>query len=211
MRADLREMLADTLSRQNIDETAPTTLDDGDGFRLLLPSTIPPHSLLDPFLSRLGIELRAHRAASNEANRLRLRVALHSGLLFREPSGSYAGTALKDCARLLDAQAGRDLLTENPGADMVVLLTDFFHQEVVAGGRSLDPGWFQRIQIKVKETNRYGWAYVPGVPPPPGEGKPSLDKPQPQPPSPSSSSVTVNVKGDSAINTIVGGNQYGRS
>lgn len=166
MRRDLREILAGTLDRQGIDITRLTTIDDGDGFRVLLPASVAPHAALDPFVGRLGIELRMHREAASADNRLRLRVAVHSGLLFAEPGGTYTGTPLKDCARLLDAPAGRDLLRANPRADMVLLVSDIFYRDVVAGNTSLDPAAFQRIPVKVKETDRYAWAYLPGTSPP---------------------------------------------
>ena len=49
-----------------------------------------------------------------DGNRLRLRVALHSGLLFREEgTGTYTGVPMKDCARLLDA----GLVSRHPSPD----------------------------------------------------------------------------------------------
>ena len=206
MREDLRKMLADTLSRQHIDIAQLTVVDDGDGFRLLVPAGIPSHAMLDPFLSRLGIELRAHREAASTANRLRLRVALHLGLLYPEAAGSYTGTPLKDCARLLDAPAGRELLADNPTADMVVLLTEAFHRAVVAGGTSLNPDAFRRIPVQVKETDEYGWAYVPGATLPP-EAPRASEKP---PPSGGGSSINIHGHTNN-IGTVIGGNQYGRA
>jgi hypothetical protein len=211
MRADLRNILDDTLRRQRFDVEDVTWLDDGDGFRLIAPAGIAPHALVGPFVDQLGVELRAHREAAASANRLRLRVALHSGLLFREPSGSFFGTPLKDCARLLDADAGRRLLDDHPQADLVLLLTDVFYRDVVLSGTTRDPATFQRIEIKVKETDAYGWAYVPSVTPPPPPG--ATPPPPPPPPPPSrSSSVVVNLPGNSGaahFGTIVGGDSYG--
>jgi hypothetical protein len=213
MRSDLWQILAGTLKRQGVDITALTTLDDGDGYRLLLPADIAPHSLIEPFLGRLGIELRRHRDAASAANRLRLRVALHSGLLYREPGGSYTGAPLKDCARLLDAEAGRELLTDNPGADMVVLLSDPFHNDVIAGGTSLDPGLFQRIPIRVKETDRHGWAYVPGIVAPRDPEPPAAAGPKAAPAASRTSSVHINMGGsnnNNSLDTVIGGDHYGR-
>src|SRR5687768_17206527 len=101
MRRDLRELLADSLARQGIDMASLPVIDDGDGFRILLPAEYSPHVALDPFVGRLSIEMREHRSASSESNRLRLRIAVHSGLLHREAGGAFAGTPLKDCARML--------------------------------------------------------------------------------------------------------------
>jgi hypothetical protein len=210
MRADLRRILAETLGDQGIDIAALTVLDDGDGFRLLLPASVSSHALLDPFLGRLAIQLRRHREAANEANRLRLRVALHLGPLYLEHPGSYTGRPLTDCARLLDAPAGRALLDENPGADLVVLLTDVFYEVVVAGGMSLDPAWFRRIPIRVKETDRPGWAYVPGVAPPAPASPPAAPPPAAPPPAAPTPGSSVTIVGtENTIGTIIGGNRYG--
>jgi hypothetical protein len=166
MRRDLREILAGTLERQGLDPARLTRIDDGDGYRYLIPAAVaPPHAALDPFIGRLGIELRMHREAASEAHRLRLRVAVHSGLLYAEPDGACTGVPLKDCARLLDADAGRDLLTAHPEADLVLLVTEPFYREVVGSGASLDPNAFRPIRVSVKETDRAGWAYLPGVAP----------------------------------------------
>jgi class 3 adenylate cyclase len=166
MRRDLREILSETLERQGLDPARLTRIDEGDGYRYLIPADVaPPHAALDPFVARLGIELRMHRESASEANRLRLRVAVHSGLLYAEPGGSYTGVPLKDCARLLDADAGRELLAGHPEADLVLLLTDSFYRDVVGSGTSLDPDAFRPIRIAVKETDRAGWAYLPNVAP----------------------------------------------
>ena len=176
MRRDLREMLFETLERQGLDPARLTRIDDGDGYRYLIPADVaPPQAALDPFIGRLAIELRIHREAANEASRLRLRVAVHSGLLYAEPEGTYTGVPLKDCARLLDAEAGRVLLTQHPEADLVLLLTDPFYRDVVGSGTTLDPKAFQPIRISVKETDRPGWAYLPDVVPAAANKPPSAE------------------------------------
>jgi hypothetical protein len=183
MRRDLREILSNALEAQGLEPARLTHIDDGDGFRYLIPADVaPPHAALDPFIGRLGIELRMHREAANEANRLRLRIAVHSGLLYPEAEGTYTGVPLKDCARLLNADAGRELLDEHPGADLVLLLTDSFYSDVVGSGTTLDPKAFRPIRIRVKETDRTGWAYLPNVVPDPA-GSPAPGAARPAAPS----------------------------
>jgi hypothetical protein len=167
MRRELREVLADTLESQGLDPDRLTWIGNGDGYYCLIPSDIaPPHVALDQLVTELGIQLRTHRETADFANRLRLRVAVHSGLLYSEPDGSYVGVPLLDCARLLNADIGRELLNQYPEADLVLLLTDSFYQDVVGSGTSIDPDRFQRIQFDVRDVARTGWAYVPGVGPP---------------------------------------------
>jgi len=212
MRRDLREILAETLRRQGLDPDRLTRIDDGDGYRYLIPSAVaPPQAALDPFVARLGIELRMHREAANEASRLRLRVAVHGGLLYAEPDGAYGGVALKDCARLLDADAGRDLLAAHPQAELVLLLTDVFYREVVGSGTTLDPGAFHKIKIKVKETDRTGWAYLPGAVPSAAPEPPPLSPAPPTSPAPAAVPHSgVWVSGDRPIfhGPVVGGDHH---
>ena len=205
MRRDLRDMLSDTLARQGIELDELTTIDDGDGFRLLLPSRISPSAALDPFIGRLGIELRMHRARSSQANRLRLRVAVHAGLLHREPGGTYTGTPLKECARLLDAPAGRELLRSSPGTNLVLLVSDSFYTTVVRNDGSLDPAAFRRIPVLVKETDEHAWAYLP-------EGGGARPPEQPEKPARAAdggSRVTIVGDGHHFNGPIFGGGQHG--
>ncbi|WP_160166031.1 hypothetical protein [Actinoplanes sp. OR16] len=46
---------------------------------------------------------------------------------------------MKDCARLLDAQAGRDLLAGSPGSGMVVPLTGAPDPKTIANGKGEHP------------------------------------------------------------------------
>jgi hypothetical protein len=212
MRRDLREILGAVLGRQGLDPRRLTSIDDGDGFRYLLPASVPPHAALDPFVQRLGIELRMHREAASAANRLRLRLAVHSGLLFAEDGGTYTGTPLRDTARLLDAEAGRELLRGHPAADLVVLVSDSYFHEVVESGTSLDPAAFQRIRVRVKETDRDAWAYLPGViaPPEPAPAARSAPNAPAGPPPARSSQVSI-LGNEHVFNApITGGDSYGR-
>jgi hypothetical protein len=206
MRADLRRILADSLARQGIDMTEVPVLDDGDGFRVLLPAArIAPQAALDPFIGRLGIELRNQRNASSAANLLRLRVAVHFGLLYGEEGGSFTGAALKDCARLLEAPAGRDLLRATPRANLVLLVTEGFFDLVVRGGGAIDPEHFRKIQVQVKETDGTAYAYLPDGGPGPA---PDEQKPDEQAPPPGSS---VFIIGDGhQFRDIYGGGNHGR-
>ncbi|WP_306214137.1 hypothetical protein [Actinoplanes sp. RD1] len=210
MRADLRAMLGQALADQGVEIDAVPVLDDGDGFRLLLPADIAPRAALDPFLGRLGVELRNHRRASSELNRLRLRVAVHHGLLTREQGGSFSGTPMQVCARLLDSQAGRDLLAGAPAADFVLLVTDHFFGMVVRGGATLAPEEFRRIRVEVKETDAPAWAYLPpgGAPAPPAAGPPPTARAAAEPPA--GSSIGVWLSGDGhTIGDIYGGGHGG--
>jgi hypothetical protein len=161
MRADLREILAETLAQQGLDMTALGVTDLGDGIRLQVPAVVSPSAILTPFIPNLATVLRLHRKASNEKSRVRLRVAIHMGLLHRERAGGWAGTVLTECARLLDAPSARDLIAAS-GADLVVVVSQPIYEAVVRPGFGLDPGSFDRIRVRSKETDTHAWAWLPG-------------------------------------------------
>jgi len=208
MRADVRQILRETLGRQNVDVTQLTMDDLGDGYRLLLPALISPRAALDPFVANLVTELRLHNQASSEANRLRLRVVVHTGLLHAEPGGAWTGGALKESARLLDAPAARWILDALPVADLVVVVSELLYNSVVRHGYSIDPVQFRRIRVQVKETDGHAWAHVPGVgrPPAPPDRTPQAPPREPSQ-APASASQVTNV-GDGQIfnGPITGGN-----
>src|SRR5262245_4590517 len=101
MRADLRQIIADTLAAQSLDLAALPQTDLGDAIRLMI-ANVSPAVLLDPFVHNLARALRRHRQAASDAARLRLRVAITAGLLHRDGVG-WAGVPLVECARMLDA------------------------------------------------------------------------------------------------------------
>jgi hypothetical protein len=186
--AVLREILSETLERRGLDPAG--LAGTGDGFRYLIPSDVArPHAAFDPFVGELATGLRAHR----EAGRLRLRVAVHSGVLYAEPGGAYTGVPLTECARLLEADAGRDLLAGHPEADLVLLLTDPFYRDVVGSGTSpgrgasCNPGASFNADafrpILVDESDRKAWAYVSDVVPvAAADRSPQSSPPQSSPP-----------------------------
>lgn len=215
MRADLRQILEETLGRQNLSYTQLAVADLGDGYRLLLPASksISPGVALDPFVTNLATALRLHGETSSDAHRMRLRVVIHTGLLHPEPGGAWSGGPLKECARLLDAPAARWILDAVPAADLVVVVSQTLYDSVVRHGYTLDPTLFRRIRVQVKETDEDAWAYVPGVGRPPAPHESSTPTPSPRltPAVPLQHSSAVNIAGDGITfnGPVTGGNVNG--
>lgn len=161
MRDDLRGVLERTLRRQDLElaDLAPSDL--GDGFRLHAPAVVSPLAMVSPFVDNLVTELRIHRQSANERSRLRLRVAIHMGLLNREAHGGWAGVVLSECARLLDAPAARDLIAEAPDVDLVLVVSEPVFDAVIRQGYGPAPEQFRRIAVTVKESDFSAWAYLP--------------------------------------------------
>jgi hypothetical protein len=178
MRADLRDMVAEALRRQSLDPHIIDTTDLGDGLRLVVPGQVPPSVLLDPFIGNLASILRAHRKAAAPSARLRLRVAVHMGLLQRDNAG-WSGRALVHCARLLDSAVLRRHLEAAHRADLAVILSCEVFDQVVAQGYGLDPDACGQVLVTEKETRAPAWMYVPGYPHP--SAVPLVEEPIPDP------------------------------
>jgi hypothetical protein len=160
MRADLREIVADTLARQSLDLATLHPADLGDGIRLIIAG-VSPAVLLDPFVPNLATALRRHRKTAADAARLRLRVAITTGLLHRDAAG-WAGAPLVECARMLDAGPVRQVLAADERADLVVVVSQAVYDGVVRHGYGLNPDSFRPMDIAEKETKATVWIHVPG-------------------------------------------------
>lgn len=162
-REDIRRLLAGVLAQQGIDFNALPKHDLGDGMRLTVPGIVSPAALVDPFVRNLDTALRQHRQRMSDAARLRLRMAIHHGLIHQD--GVAAGESLRVVARLLDAAPVRQAARIAAEANLVLVVSQVMYDAVVRHGYGLDPQLFQQIAIAEKETRDTAWLYVPGVTP----------------------------------------------
>jgi hypothetical protein len=165
MRDDLRGLTDRALAAQRQDASQIDQGDLGDGIRLIVPATISPGPFLTSFVPALERALREHRRTFHDIARLRLRVAIHAGLLQRDSSGWF-GQPLVHCKRLIDAQRVRETLARALDADLVVVVSAEFYAAVVCHGHWLTPADFHQVDINEKETQTIAWVHVPGYPVP---------------------------------------------
>lgn len=136
----------------------------GDGELSLLPEDIDPSVVVGGFTTRLSDELRRINARTPGRPRLRLRVALHHGTLTAGPFGP-AGEAPIVVQRLLDAAPLRRLLTEDPGRDLALIVSDSLYEDVVRTGfTSLPQDAFAPVKVTAKGTAFRGHILVGGGP-----------------------------------------------
>ncbi|MFF8291366.1 hypothetical protein ACF068_19345 [Streptomyces sp. NPDC016309] len=117
--------------------------------------------LVDDYVRHLVAELREYNAQRVPGARMRLRAVIHQGLVELADNG-FAGTAVVNTARLLNARSLYDALAAHPGADLALLLSDDVFRTTVAGGHTtLTPGDFTRVTVEVKEYEATAWLRVP--------------------------------------------------
>ena len=175
LRRRLRELLVGALGQAGAGADQYRLADTGDGFLVTVSSEVPKPRLLDPLLGWLARELAAGNRLAAPPARMRLRVAVHAGEVLHDPH-PLVGHPVILVSRLLDAPALRAALASS-GAPLAVIVSDWVYQEVVSHRYgSIDPAAYRRVRVTVKETDTYGWLYVPG-----GLDAAPPDPPQPQP------------------------------
>jgi hypothetical protein len=160
MRAVLRAVIAEALALQSLSDAAVSRTDLGDGLRLIFPPMVSPRGLLDPFIPDLAASLRRQHETGAGADQLRLRVAVHAGLLHRDSDG-WTGAPLIHCARLIDAEPVRRVLNAGTAASLVLVVSQAIYDSIVRHGYGLDRSSYRPVKIRRKESNMTAWVYVP--------------------------------------------------
>nr|WP_202540190.1 hypothetical protein [Streptomyces sp. SID4937] len=121
--------------------------------------------LVDDYIRHLVAELREYNAQRVPEARMRLRAAIHQGLVELADNG-FAGSAVVTTARLLNARPLYDALAEHPDVDLVLVLSDEVFRSTVAGRHTtLVPEDFTRVDVQVKEYGAPAWLRVPEAAP----------------------------------------------
>jgi hypothetical protein len=160
LRARLHSLVDRALAQARIAPAQISRTDTGDGIWLVVAAQVPSIRLLDPLATSLAAMLARDNQQAPADQRLRLRLVAHAGQVLADPYG-HAGQALNLTARLLGADVGRAILAAVPGAELVLLLSEQFHQRVGSLG---DPGDYQPVWVSVKETSTRAWVHLPGLP-----------------------------------------------
>ncbi|MEV6373562.1 CATRA conflict system CASPASE/TPR repeat-associated protein [Micromonospora musae] len=151
--------------------------DAGDGITVVLPTHIRPHLALPKLLNGWRALVAADNAAHPE-DRIRLRLSVAAGPFYAAAIG-LSGATIIEIHRLLDSEALRTAVTDHPDADLVALISDRLHADVIAeGDPGLNAGHLRRLRVRVKSYDKQAWLWLGGPVPPRPQGTP------PDPPSP---------------------------
>jgi hypothetical protein len=152
--------------------------DRGDGILAALGPAVPPADMAGPWLDTLHQSVREHNQSGGVP--LRLRVAMHAGLVAHDGKG-LVGNAVDLTCRLCDSQAARRII-DDTGADLVLVVSDALYRTVIReGGRYIEPDHYTPARVTNKETDQTAWFHIPrqGPPPPPTETGKTATPPEP--------------------------------
>lgn len=138
----------------------------GDGGLALLPTggEIDEPRLIGTFMRTIAEQLEDANRFRSQDSRLRLRIALHEGVVFVADHG-YVGDAIVAAFRMCDAAPVRRALADSPEADYVLVASDPLYQDVLRHGLHGVPGdAFVKHALSVKSFSADAWIYLAGAP-----------------------------------------------
>jgi len=137
----------------------------GDGEMLVLPDGVHEPRVIATLLPSLAAQLDEDNRRRGPGRRIRLRAAVHHGLIRLDGPIGFPGRPLVVLARLLDCDAVRAVLREHPAASLAAIVSAEVYEEVVADGYGgLRPELFRPVVAEVpgKEFTGRAWVFAPG-------------------------------------------------
>ncbi|MFI2712205.1 hypothetical protein ACH495_18980 [Micromonospora sp. NPDC018662] len=155
--------LADARRAAGLDETAVAVQPQGDGQFAVLPVGIDESEVIPRLVGGLAEALRRTNEDLTADERMRLRVALHRGLMKPADSG-WVGTAAIAVHRILDSPPLRAALRDNPGVDYVLGVPDVLYRDVLRHSALPPlPDQFREVAVELPEKQfvEHAWIHVP--------------------------------------------------
>jgi hypothetical protein len=149
----------------------------GDGVLVIPPSGIDENRVIPDYVRGLRTALYQENRLLADDAKIRLRLALTSGMVTSGAAG-FAGVAIIEVFRLLDSAPARRALEENPASELAVIVSAHLYRDVVQHGfRDLRPEEFWPVDCSIpdKGFSASAWVYVteraaPAPPPSGGRG-----------------------------------------
>lgn len=159
VRMELRGLIEAALRAGDIDPAACDIEDRGDGVYLTVPGDVPKRRLVAGFLPAVDAAL-ANRSVG--APPMRLRIAVAAGEVTFDRHGS-SGRDVDRTFGMADHQRVRDLLSAEPRARMVIVVSEALYDSTVTAQDTLAPADFRRDRLDFKKGSARVWITVPGM------------------------------------------------
>ncbi|MFG2333227.1 hypothetical protein ACGFMM_26890 [Streptomyces sp. NPDC048604] len=165
LRPAMYEAFGEAYAAVGLEPGAVRQEDRGDGILGALRPDMPPTLMVGRWIDTLYECLRAYNAGREQ--RLRLRVGMHAGLVLDDGRG-LVGRAVDLACRLCDCPTAQEIMTADPTADLLVVVSGRLYDNVVVeGGRYVEPGHYRPARVRSGETDENAWFHIPRRPAPP--------------------------------------------
>jgi hypothetical protein len=211
-----QDILRKAAEASGFDRTVWTKQPAGDGEVAILPTDAREPVVLARLVPEIDRLLRGYNRSRLPVAKVRLRIALHQGLVHLDGANGFPGNAVIDTCRMLDAGPLKRALKAFPGAGVALIVSEDLYRDVVSEHyEGLRPERFTRVEVALpeKEFRTAAWICVIdedvhrvvddlGDGPPGGDPDTSSDRPRPSGPSGGDIAVGVNVVGSHGQNVI---------
>ncbi|RGC66029.1 hypothetical protein C5N14_26030 [Micromonospora sp. MW-13] len=182
---DFRRLLHEAARDVGLDRVAWSTQQAGDGELAILPRDAPEARVIGRFVPELNRRLRAYNASRVPAARIRLRIAVHQGLVHLDGANGFPGNAVVFVCRLCDAAPVKRALAAFPDAGVALVVSaEIFRDVVTEYPEEMRPERFRRVRVSHpdKGFEEHAWCCVvdedlSSAPPLAGEGPAGLRPP----------------------------------
>jgi tetratricopeptide (TPR) repeat protein len=146
----------------------------GDAIVALVSAEADKAQFVEVVLPVLVTRLRVHNDTHPDAQRLRLRVALHAGEVGYDTHG-ISSAALIRTFRLCDAPPLKAALAGSPGV-LAMIASDGLFDDVIRHTPAAAPATWRPVAVTVKEADTTGWITLPDHPYPPDPTPPGSSR-----------------------------------
>ncbi|WP_091301391.1 hypothetical protein [Micromonospora halophytica] len=160
---DFKQLLKKAARDVGLDRVTWTTQQAGDGELAILPRDVPEARVIGRFVPELDRRLRHHNSSRLPAARVRLRVAIHQGMVHLDGANGFPGNAVVHVCRLCEADPVRKALADFPGAGVaLVVSTEIYRDVVTEYPEEMRPERFRRVEIAHpdKDFREHAWLCV---------------------------------------------------
>ncbi len=161
---DFHRIMDEAAEELAVDRPAWMQQQAGDGELAVLPAEASERALVAKLTPTLDKLLRQHNLGRSPAGRVRLRVAIHQGLVHLDGSNGFPGEAVVTVSRLVDSPVIKDALRNRfPHADVALIVSDQLYNDVVCQYHDLRPDLFQKVLAELPDKGfaQPAWLYVP--------------------------------------------------
>lgn len=160
----LQWALGEACARIGLDRRAWRTQPSGDGELAILPAGTSEPRVVAQLGATLDTLLREHNRDLAAEARVRMRVALHVGLVHLDGANGYPGAAAVAVCRLVDAGPLKRALAAFPSAGAAQIVSEPLYDDVVAQRYDgLRPERYARVRVELRDKGfeATGWITVP--------------------------------------------------
>jgi hypothetical protein len=157
------QVMRDAADELGLDRVRWITQQGGDGEFAILPDGTLERRVVGELVFALDRLLGRENPQRAAGARVRLRVAIHEGLVHLDGANGFPGEAVVTVCRLVDAPDLKAALRAFPDANVALIVSDEIYRGVVRAYRKPRPDRFRKIDVRMPDKGfaADAWIFVP--------------------------------------------------